>query len=128
MFALKESELGLRMLGCGDGPAGFNSVFTQMGGYAISLDPIYKFTVAQLRERIAETYQAVIQQVQKNQIDFVWEGITSIDELGRIRMNAMEIFLSDFESGKKEGRYVVGELPNLPFKNKQFDIALSSHL
>ncbi len=42
-------------------------------------------------------------------------------------MSAMETFLTDFEMGKQEGRYIAGELPSLPFKSGQFDIALSSH-
>ena len=51
-----------------------------------------------------------------------------MDDLGRIRMAAMEEFLRDFTSGKAQGRYVDGELPRLPFADGEFDIALCSHL
>jgi ubiquinone/menaquinone biosynthesis C-methylase UbiE len=42
-------------------------------------------------------------------------------------MSAMDDFLADFDLGKLHGRYVQSELPTLPFENKRFDIALSSH-
>jgi len=39
----------------------------------------------------------------------------------------MEIFLEDYERGRREKRYIHGELPHLSFEDKEFDIALSSH-
>lgn len=42
-------------------------------------------------------------------------------------MGAMQKFLSDYEIGKKSGRYIQASLPKLSFKNKQFDLALCSH-
>jgi hypothetical protein len=127
MFGLTELDLGLRMLGCGDGPAAFNSVLTKQGGKIVSADPIYVFETEQIRGRIAETYETVIAQMRKNQGDYVWDAIASVGELGSLRMSAMETFLADFDAGKDEGRYIPGELPSLPFENGRFDIALSSH-
>jgi hypothetical protein len=59
--------------------------------------------------------------------DYVWDTIGSVEELGRLRMAAMRAFLADYEIGKMEGRYIVGELPTLPFENRRFDLALCSH-
>jgi hypothetical protein len=39
----------------------------------------------------------------------------------------MKQFLADFEAGVQQGRYRVGELPNLPFSEGEFDLALCSH-
>ena len=127
MFGLSEADLQLRILGCGDGPAGFNSVLTKLGGNVVSIDPIYAFDAAQIRSRISETYETVMAQMRKNQSDYVWSIISSVKDLGRIRMSAMDTFISDFDSGKNEGRYIAGELPSLPFGSEEFDIALSSH-
>ena len=41
MFGLTEVDLKSRILGCGDGPAGFNTELTRRGGHVISIDPIY---------------------------------------------------------------------------------------
>ncbi|HEY8095540.1 MAG TPA: SAM-dependent methyltransferase [Methylobacter sp.] len=127
MFDLTEAELGLRILGCGDGPAAFNSVLTQRGGNVVSVDPVYAFDAEQIRMRISETYETVMAQMRKNHDDYVWDVIPSVEQLGSLRMSAMETFLGDFELGEQEGRYIPGELPFLPFANGQFDIALSSH-
>ena len=128
MFGLTDSDLGKRLLGCGDGPAGFNAELTKRGGQIVSVDPIYGFDAEQIRGRIAATYDTVMTQVRQNQSDFVWEAIPSLAELGLLRLSAMETFLHDFEAGKEEGRYLPGELPSLPFADREFDIALSSHL
>ena len=127
MFGLSEDDLTLRILGCGDGPAAFNSLLTECGGSVVSVDPIYAFDAAQIRTRVAEAYDIVMTQARKNQDDYVWEAIPSVEQLGSIRMSAMENFLADFDRGKQEGRYIAGELPSLPFENGQYDIALSSH-
>lgn len=127
MFGLHEVELGLRILGCGDGPAAFNSALTKRGGNIVSVDPIYVFDAEEIRGRITETYDTVMTQMRHNHSDYVWGAIPSVEQLGSVRMSAMETFLADFDAGKKAGRYIAGELPSLPFKDGQFDIALSSH-
>lgn len=127
MFDLTPADLGSRILGCGDGPAEFNAELSKRGGTIVSVDPVYMFDVEQIKSRIAETYATVISQLHTNLEDFVWDAIPSIEKLGEIRMSAMDAFLADFEQGKQQGRYRVGELPSLPFANGQFDMALSSH-
>ncbi len=127
MFDLSDGDLQRLLLGCGDGPAGFNSMLTERGGSIVSVDPIYAFDSSQIRDRILETYEDVMPQMRSNQADYIWSTIASLEDLGRIRMSAMNSFLSDFEAGKHQGRYIAGELPSLPFDNKKFDIALSSH-
>jgi len=66
-------------------------------------------------------------QMNKNKNDYIWETITDVEELGKIRMNAMKTFLNDYNKGKEAGRYVNGSLPELPFENKAFNLALCSH-
>lgn len=127
IFDLTEAELGQRILGCGDGPAAFNSGLTQRGGNIVSVDPVYAFDAEQIRVRIAETYDTVMAQTRQNHSNFIWGVIPSVEQLGSLRMSAMGTFLADFEAGKMEGRYIHGELPSLPFASGQFDMALSSH-
>ena len=128
MFGLTAAELQGRILGCGDGPAAFNAEVTRQGGRVVSVDPLYRFSAPRIRERIAATYDAVLAQVRANQGDYVWTTIASVEELGRIRLAAMETFLADYEGGRPAGRYLAGELPSLPVAAGSFDLALSSHL
>jgi hypothetical protein len=128
MFALRDDELGLRIAGCGDGPAGFNAEATRRGARVVSCDPIYRFSASQIRERIAVTREEVLDQTRCNAGDFVWDGIRSVEELGERRMAAMTEFLNDYDRGRAEGRYLAAALPALPFAHATFDLALCSHL
>jgi hypothetical protein len=128
MFALSDADLGtLNILGCADGPASFNAEATRRGDSVISCDPIYQFNVIEIRARISETYDQIIEQTRKNIDQFVWTSIKSVEELADMRMAAMRMFLDDYEMGKEEGRYVEASLPSLPFVDGEFDLALCSH-
>ena len=128
MFDLRPAEQELRILGCGDGPASFNREMARRGKSVVSIDPLYALSTEQIEARIEETYRDVIEQTRKEQHRFVWDAIPSVDELGRVRMRAMRAFLDDYEAGRREGRYVSGELPELPVESGSFDLALCSHL
>lgn len=128
MFALGDDDLRGRILGCGDGPASFNAEATRRGIRVTSCDPIYQFTADQLRSRIDETRNEVIEQTRRHVHEFVWTSIPSLEALERTRMAAMIDFLSDVTTGKVEGRYVDASLPMLPFADGTFDLALCSHL
>ena len=127
MFALREEDLRRRILGCADGPAAFNAEATRRGAEVVSCDPLYRYTTAQIQERIAETFDEILDQTRGNTEEFVWGAIRSVEDLGRVRTTAMQVFLDDFDKGKAEGRYVDAELPALPFADGAFDLALCSH-
>jgi hypothetical protein len=127
MFSLTDTDLGLTILGCGDGPASFNAEATRRGATVVSCDPIYRYDSDQLRGRVGATYAEVLDQTRRNADEFVWNTIRSVDELGQVRMAAMNEFMDDYAAGKTEGRYVDAELPNLPFRESSFDLALCSH-
>ncbi|PLX47105.1 MAG: SAM-dependent methyltransferase [Desulfobulbaceae bacterium] len=127
MFSLTEDDLARSILGCGDGPAGFNAELARQGGSVTSIDPLYASSSSAIRRRIGATYDTVMRQMRTNRDDYIWSSIGSVAELGRIRMSAMHAFLADYDGGKREGRYIAGELPCLPCADKSFDIALSSH-
>jgi len=128
MFDLSDNDLRGRILGCGDGPASFNASLTKKNGQIVSVDPLYRFSAEDIRKRISATYADVMEQTRKNTHEFTWTSIKSVDELGRLRMAAMEDFLTDYPQGKEQKRYVDGELPHLPFADGEFDIAVCSHL
>lgn len=127
MFALSETDLGRTIVGCGDGPASFNAEATRRGSTVVSCDPIYRYDVDQLRERIAVTYQEILEQTRLNASEFIWSKIRSVEELGQVRMAAMNDFLDDYPAGRTDGRYIDAALPKLPFSDGAFGLALCSH-
>ena len=128
MFELSENDMSKKFAGFGDGPACFNCEMTERNGNVISFDLIYQFSKAEIEKRIEEVRVTVMQQMRENMNNYVWNNIKNLDELENTRMSAMRKFLSDYEKGKAEGRYVFHELPNkLPYEEDYFDIGLSSH-
>ncbi|MDY6857462.1 MAG: SAM-dependent methyltransferase [Thermodesulfobacteriota bacterium] len=127
MFALSKEDLKKQILDCGGGPSSFNGILAKRSGQVVSCDPIYQFSAGEIETRIGETYDQIIAETRKNRHEFVWDHISSVKTLGHIRMKAMNDFLSDYMQGKEGGRYVEASLPNLPFKNNEFQLALCSH-
>jgi len=128
MFGLTEADLRRTILGCGDGPASFNAEMTRRGHSVISCDPIYTLSAEEIRERFKRGFYPHLEQVRANQQNYVWSYHRDVDELCRTREAAMRTFLEDYPEGSAEGRYVVAELPTLPFADGQFELALCSHL
>lgn len=127
MFALTSTDLELAIVGCADGPSSFNAELARQGNQIVSVDPLYHLSAAELEARIAETADEVIAQTAAHQDQFVWTTIPDVETLRQTRLGAMETFLADYELGKRQGRYVAAELPELPFRDRAFDLALCSH-
>lgn len=127
MFRLTAKDLDLRILGCSDGPASFNAVLTKRGGRVVSVDPLYRYSREEIKNRISQVFYTVLEETRKNAHEFVWETIGSVDALGQVRQAAMNEFLDDYLKGLREKRYVESELPVFPFEDGAFDLALCSH-
>jgi hypothetical protein len=128
MFDLSPSDLKGKILDCGGGPASFNAEMTQAGNSVLSCDPIYGFSKEEIHQRIQATYTQIVQGLEQNRDCYLWQDIASPEELGQIRMAAMQQFLTDFDSGRSQQRYLTAALPQLPFADRPFDLALCSHL
>ncbi len=128
MFDLSEGDLSSAILDCGAGPASFNAEMRHRGCTVVSCDPIFRFSAAHISRRIDDTYYLILEKAVDNRDKFLWHEMKSPEQLGIIRMAAMKQFLEHFPLGISEGRYRVAELPSLPFRDFEFDLALCSHL
>jgi hypothetical protein len=70
---------------------------------------------------------AIIEQIEQTPEDWVWSYHGSPRQLRKNRERTIEIFCEDYEAGKAEGRYAVGELPKLNYQDGEYDLGLSSH-
>ncbi len=127
MFALTQADHQARILDCASGPSSFNAEMRRLGHRVVSCDPIYTFSAEDIARRIQETYPKMVEGAHAHKDNFRWDWFGSPERLGEIRMEAMRQFLEDFEPGRTEGRYVTGALPELPFADRVFDLALCSH-
>jgi hypothetical protein len=55
-------------------------------------------------------------------------GDIDLQAYANSKLRALVRFARDFEEGQSAGRYVAASLPNLPFEDRSFDVALSAHL
>lgn len=127
MFNLSPSDLKKRILGVGDGPASFNPEATKIGGMVTSIAPLYQFSKTVILKRFHEVVDNIIDQIKATHSDWVWSYHKSPDDLRNNRVHLINKFIGDYDSGKQEGRYQIGELPSLNFKDNEYDIALCSH-
>lgn len=128
MFGLSDPEFEQSIIGIGDGPASTNAELRARGKRIISIDPIYRFGPTEIERRFYAVLDGIIDQVKRSPEDWVWEYHRSPEALRAERIRVMNLFCSDFSRGRSEGRYLAGTLPDLPFTNGTFDLALCSHL
>jgi hypothetical protein len=99
----------------------------RLGRRVVSCDPLYRYGADEIRARIDAVYPELVETAARERHRFVWDVIRSPEELGQVRLAAMRDFLDDYEAGRRAGRYVVAGLPELPFPDGSFDLALCSH-
>lgn len=128
MFALNSQDLQQKILGCGDGPASFNAEMTKLGYDVTSIDPVYEFSGAEIRDRFIATYDTIINQLRDNQSRYVWRNFADVEELAKIRTQTLETFLADYSQGQTTGRYLARSLPDTNLPDNGFDLCLCSHL
>ena len=127
MFDLSFKDLQQRILGVGDGPASFNAEGTKAEVKITSVDPIYQFDGAEIRQRFDEVVDNIIDQVIATPNNWVWKYHSSPQALKKNRIKTIELFLEDYSQGKQDNRYLNQELPHLDFADQSFDLALCSH-
>jgi hypothetical protein len=127
MFSLSETDLQRSILSVADGPASFNAEGTERGCQIQSIDPLYVFGGEEIRDRFYTVLDDIITQVEDTYNSWVWDYHASPSALKAHRIEVTERFYADYAVGKADGRYSLGELPNLTYKDGQFDLSLSSH-
>lgn len=127
MFALSDSDLEKTIVGVGDGPASFNVEMFALGKSVISVDPLYVFRAEDIERQFNAVVDDIIAQVRATPGDWIWSYHRSPEHLKENRMQVLRLFAADYETGKANGRYRVGELPSLDFEDNRFQLALCSH-
>lgn len=128
MFALADNALDTKIIGVGDGPTSFNAEMYALGKAIVSVDPLYIYRSDEIERRFYLVVNDIISQVIATPNDWVWSYHSSPEHLRNIREKVLHDFVADYEKGKTEGRYSVGELPSLDFEDNTFQLSLCSHL
>jgi SAM-dependent methyltransferase len=126
MFNLTDRDLQCQILDIGAGPASFTAEMYSLGYRVTAIDPIYKFSGAEIKQRFNDCVDGIIEQVENTSQDWVWQFHKSPSDLCHNRELALQLFLADYDRGKIAGRYIAGEVPN-EIGTKFYDLILCSH-
>jgi len=126
MFNLNPQRLkGKKILDCASGPSSFAVEASMYGMQVTSCDPMY----ATEGNELAQLCRVDVERVGERQVSasHLFEDYALSPQFKERKKKSRDLFLRDYPSGVKSGRYIHGELPMLPFKDKAFDVALCAN-
>jgi hypothetical protein len=132
MFGLELQKIkGLRILDCPSGASSFVCESFREHGmkFVTGCDVMYKSRDLSTLENIA-TIDLIHMAAKLSETSsyYKWEQYHDIKGLLKARKLPLQKFLTDYNSGIREKRYVYAKLPKLPFRDKEFDLVLSGNL
>lgn len=129
MFNLNLIELkGKKVLDCPSGPASFVAEANKLGIDVIGVDPVYERTFEEMVTHGRNSIELGMSKAKTVSYLFHTEGDPDREIFKQEKLTALSRFSEDYPNGLQNHRYLNAKLPNLPFADKTFDIALSSYL
>jgi hypothetical protein len=122
-----EEHRGLKALDCPGGSSSFTAEACRLGVDVVAVDPMFGKPAGDLLRVGEEDINHVMQGVSKSPELFNWSFYPTQEVLRSYRMTALRRFAHDYATPGSTQRYINGSLPNLPFADDSFDIALSGH-
>lgn len=127
MFELDVANLQeRRVLDCGAGAASFAARAAAVGADVTAADPLYGPPAGVLEPELEAAIEANLAQLREKCDLFVWDYYGDVETRGRYLVAAAERFLADYAANP--GRYLAAQLPDLPFDEGAFDLALVANL
>src|SRR3954463_14617524 len=73
MFQLTAGDLERQILDCGGGPASFAAETAARGSRVIAVDPIYRFSAAEIAKRVEAVAPTMVAGMEAERARFVWK-------------------------------------------------------
>jgi len=125
-FLLESDNLvGKKVLDVAGGVSSFCAEANNLGIKVTAFDPIYSLSREKIRERSDPDLESVYRSIGLVPT-YRWGFYKNPEYMRALRERACATFFSDFKSHPQ--RYVAGDLPRLPFADREFDLALVSYL
>ncbi|WP_062052102.1 hypothetical protein [Bacillus sp. JCM 19034] len=126
MFSLSEEELqGKKILDCPAGACSFTAIGNKKGIDITACDIAYDHSSEALKNKGIQDIAHAMEHVQKAESNYRWDYFKDIEGLRNHRLNALQDCAKDMKECRE--RYVPVTLPDLPFKDEEFDLLLSAH-
>ena len=126
MFDLDPADLPAVVLDCSGGTAGFVAEARRRRSLAVAVDPAYALPRDELARLGGEDLArgSAIADQHPDRFTFAWYG--EPERRLTMRKTSLAQFLMDLATHR--AGYVAGQLPQLPFRDASFDLAVCSHL
>ncbi len=125
-----ESLKNKSILNCPGGPSTATKELLHLGNNSVAVDPMYVKTQKELQEISLKNFELIKAKHEEKKKQFSDYSLSdeAFDRLVNVMKKTFAVFIEDYEEHKKKGHYIVASLPNLPFKDNQFDICWSTNL
>lgn len=127
MFDLTDADLvGRTVLDCPGGASSFTAEASQLAAYAVAVDPVYEMSPGDLCVRALDDAALGARFLHENRERYDWTRFRSEEAHYAARVRAVGRFAWDRRQYPE--RYVSAALPELPFRDREFDFVLCSNL
>ncbi|MEM8549697.1 MAG: hypothetical protein AAGF10_02805 [Verrucomicrobiota bacterium] len=121
VFALEEEDIrDKRVLDCNSGPDAFVGEANRRGFTVTGCDPLYTKPVEEILDIGRRDTEHFLERAHGNEAS---AGKLDVEAFAQDKLKAMDQFAKDFAAG----HHIAGALPELPFEDDAFDLALSGH-
>src|SRR5690348_814144 len=125
-FGLNEEELhGKKILDIASGVSSFCAEANAKGIQITAFDPIYELSPEEIKTRCEPDLEFVAQEIGKVKA-YKWDFYKTPEKMREFRDRAYKLFLPDFAKSKGS-RYIFGKLPQMPFRDGEFNLTLVSY-
>lgn len=126
MFDLHMEELiGKRILDCPGGACSFTAHGSRLGLDITASDITYDHKPDDLERKGLQDIRHAMETIERAKSNYVWDYYGDVEGLSRHRHQALQDCVQHMR--ELPGRYVAAVLPELPFKDEEFDLVLSAH-
>ena len=122
----RESLENKKILDVAAGVSNFCAIGNVFGLNITAVDPIYHLMADEIEIQAEKDLELVVNQLPVNSSHYNWDFYGDIEGVRVSRMKAYQTFLTDYQNNPSN--YIPGEIGNLPFEDKSFDVTLVSHL
>lgn len=126
IFDLREQDLHKKILDFPGGISSFNAEMQEKGYAVLSGDRLYAMNPQQIIQQADDIYTFNEKHLLENKEMLQSQKPEAIDSILKTWDSSKQRFLNDFDLGKSTGRYKQMDLPHLPFKDHEFNLALCS--
>lgn len=128
MFDLSEHDLAQSILDFPGGISSFNAEMHAFEHKVVSGDDIYDYSPSQMQIHSENILQANKSHLRDHLEVLINQDENYVEAIFAAWEQSKTMFVQDYELGKLNSRYLPMWLPKLPFKERQFNLALCSDL